>query len=782
MLHALRSLPSRGLAACALTAALTGAAHAGDGDAPFRRVASMPVFLNTSADLETVAEIITTTRSGDLLIYTDAGTETIGFIELTDPENPTPRGFLQVGGEPTSVTTVGRFALVCVNTSESFTNPSGVLQVVDLNTRAIAATIDLGGQPDAIAANSRYAAIAIENERDEDLGSGEPPQLPAGFLLIVDLVGAPSEWTTRQVDLVGVPDLFPDDPEPEFVDINRVDEAVVTLQENNHIAIVDLASGTVVSDFSCGTVDLDGIDTNENDLIEQNASLKAVPREPDAVTWIGVNALATADEGDLFGGSRGFTIFDRNGSVLSTSGNSLDQLVAAIGHYPEGRSENKGNEPEGIEFGVYGGTPYLFVGSERSSVVFVYDLSDGVDDPEFVQVLPAGVGPEGLLAIPQRDLFVVACEEDNRGDKIRAVVSVYVRDGQGDYPTIVSDASTEDGAPIPWAALSGLAVDPNDDDTLFTVYDSFYRRSRIFTIDNEDVPARIVAETELNDSNGLLLAALAALKVQLPGTDDFDPAAIVDVDGGVNLDLEGVAVGPGGDFYVVSEGAGNLEAGVSDPEDRPFESPNLLLRVTASGDIVDAILPPFDVTLDQFRFGFEGVAVVGEPGAEVAYVAFQRNWAGTGDPAGFARIGRLDVDSGDWTFALYELATPTSPNGGWVGLSEIAPVPGDGIFALIERDNQGGPDATIKTTTLIDVNGVTFRPHDDPLGFDVLTKTLVRDHIAAGDFTSLGLSTLEKLEGLAVTSEGDVLIVNDNDGTDDNSGETRLLRFDGLLD
>ena len=34
----------------------------------------------------------------------------------------------------------------------------------------------------------------------------------------------------------------PSDPEPEFVDINRRNEAVVTLQENNHLAIVDLPS------------------------------------------------------------------------------------------------------------------------------------------------------------------------------------------------------------------------------------------------------------------------------------------------------------------------------------------------------------------------------------------------------------------------------------------------------------------------------------------------------------------------------------------------------------
>ena len=54
---------------------------------------------------------------------------------------------------------------------------------------------------------------------------------------------------------------------------------------------------------------LDDIDVDEEGVIDQSASLSAVPREPDAVTWIGTEYFATADEGDLDGGSRGFTIF-----------------------------------------------------------------------------------------------------------------------------------------------------------------------------------------------------------------------------------------------------------------------------------------------------------------------------------------------------------------------------------------------------------------------------------------------------------------------------------------
>ena len=59
------------------------------------------------------------------------------------------------------------------------------------------------------------------------------PQSPAGFLTIVDLVGQPSRWRTRDVSLLGLRMRFPEDPEPEYVTINRFNEVAVTMQENN---------------------------------------------------------------------------------------------------------------------------------------------------------------------------------------------------------------------------------------------------------------------------------------------------------------------------------------------------------------------------------------------------------------------------------------------------------------------------------------------------------------------------------------------------------------------
>jgi hypothetical protein len=37
------------------------------------------------------------------------------------------------------------------------------------------------------------------------------------------------------------------DPEPEFVDINARNQAVVTLQENNHVVVVNLRKGSAAT-------------------------------------------------------------------------------------------------------------------------------------------------------------------------------------------------------------------------------------------------------------------------------------------------------------------------------------------------------------------------------------------------------------------------------------------------------------------------------------------------------------------------------------------------------
>jgi len=731
-----------------------------DNENKFKRIATFPVYLNTDITKKTIAEIVAVTKDGNTLIYTDGKTDNLGYVDITNPSKPMAAGITALGGEPTSVTVAGQYALAAVNTSLSFVTPSGNLQVIDIQSRSLVKTIDLGGQPDSIAVSpdGRYAAIVIENERDEDLGDGAPPQAPAGYMVIVDMVGEPADWGIRNVNLSGLTGMrFANDPEPEYVDINNDNLAVVTLQENNHIALVDLASGDIVNHFSAGTVDLDKIDTAKDKLIDLNNSLSNVPREPDGVSWISDTQFVTADEGDLDGGSRGFTVFNKNGSVAYESGNSVEHTIVRHGHFPDKRAGKKGNEPENAEFGKFGENKLLFIGSERASVVLVYNVQNKKNAPKLMQVLPTAVKPEGLLAIPQRNLFVVAGEKDDRGDKIRSALTIYQHGKGTNYPTVVSK-DRGDGTPIPWGALSGLAMDREDEGTAYTVQDSFYKKSRILKLDIENTPAKITKEIILKDMMGKL-AAINPLMVNSDST--------------VNLDPEGITTRKEGGFWMVSEGKGTIGSNA-----KPFETFNLLLRVSKKGVINEVVKLPETVNNLQVRFGFEGVTTVDTELSEIVYVAFQREWAG--DLSDHVRIGQYNTATSEWKFFYYPIETPLSINGGWVGLSDITYL-GNDEFAVIERDNQGGPDAAIKRLYKFSTKGFTpASATSDVATIPVVTKSLVRDLMS--DLKETGGLVLEKVEGLMVDEKGTAYIVNDNDGVDDSNGETQLLKFEELFD
>ncbi|MEM6512067.1 MAG: esterase-like activity of phytase family protein, partial [Pseudomonadota bacterium] len=499
-------------------------------------------------------------------------------------------------------------------------------------------------------------------------------------------------------------------------------------------------------------------------IISQTEMQMAVPREADGVAWINNELFATADEGDYLGGSRGFTIYNTNGDVVYTSGNELDHLAARYGHYPDGRSGNKGNEPENAEYGHYDGDDILVIASERSSLLFVYDVSDPVR-PVLKQTLPTALGPEGVLAIPARNLLVAASEEDSRDDKFRGGLNIYTYAMQDPtYPTIAS-ADRMDGTPIPWSAMSGLGYDAVVPGYVFAIEDSFYGSNRIFRIDPSTFPATLDREITIVDSNdvfaGITVDAVAAGTAEDDATridvfDSEDLAALINADKTLNIDPEGIDVAGDGGFWIASEGAGTVGDAA-----RPVNSANLIFKTDSMGVIEAVVQLPDAVDANQLRFGFEGIAEYSGAG----WVAFQRVWPGDTN----VRIGRYDLTAGTWSFFFYPLETPASPAGGWVGLSDLTSLD-DGRFLVVERDNQGGPDARIKRLYVIDTNGA--------MDGDTLTKTLVADLVPTLETT--GGPIPEKVEGSVVVG-GYVWIINDNDGVDDNSGETQFLNLGAIL-
>ena len=613
----------------------TAVAHPQRQPLSFQRLATVPAYLNSGVADTAAAEISTVTGDGRTVVYTDSPGRRLGFVDITDPARPRPTGTLAVPGEPTSVAHLGNLLVAAVDTSTSFTDPSGRLIMVDARTRAIVRTLDLGGQPDsvAVAPSGRYLAVAIENQRDEDVADGALPQAPGGHLAVIDT----RTWVVSRVALTGLAQVAPGDPEPEYVSINSRDEAVVSLQENNHLAIVSLPRRQVVRHFSAGTVTVTGVDTADDDRISLTGSITA-SREPDGVTWLSDELFATANEGDYQGGSRGWTIFDRRGAVVWDAGNSLEHLAVAHGLYPDKRSDAKGIEPENVAFGRFHGVPYVFVNAERGNFTAVYDVSRP-SAPKFRQLLPTTNGPEGVVAVPSRDLIVVSSEEELPEEGIRGTVQIYGA-GPSLFPSLVSRRD------IPWGTLSGLSAVPGRPRQLVSVTDSAYSPTRLLTIDVAARPAVVVRE----------------LTVTKDGTV-------------AGYDAEGVAARPDGGYWLAVEGSATR--------------PDLLVRLDARGAVQQEIPLPPEVAAAVTTNGLEGIAVTG---ADV-WVAVQRPLKGEST----ARIGRYR--DGVWSWLAYPLDVAPA---GWTGLSELVAVDHD-TFAVVERDNQRGPAAAIKKIYRFDV-------------------------------------------------------------------------------
>lgn len=144
-------------------------------------------------------------------------------------------------------------------------------------------------------------------------------------------------------------------------------------------------------------------------------------------------------------GTRSFSIFDEDGTLVYDSGAMIETYLAE--NFPDDfncthdesdssdtRSDAKGPEPEAIEIGVIDGRTYAFVGLERFSGILVCDITNprdvkfagfglnrdfsvAYDEDNLVNVANAGdLGPEGLDFVPAnkspngKPLLVVANE------------------------------------------------------------------------------------------------------------------------------------------------------------------------------------------------------------------------------------------------------------------------------------------------------------------------------------------------------------------------------------
>ena len=357
---------------------------------------------------------------------------------------------------------------------------NGTVVLFDRHGR-VRRTYEVGNLPDSIAftSNGRYLVVADEGEPicdDESLVVD-----PEGSVSIVDVwknrvsTADFTAWNGREDELraEGVRIFFPgssaaQDIEPEYVSIRDHRTAVVTLQENNAIATVDLRTAEVVSITPLGYQDHslpgNGLDPSNEDGAEAIAEYDVLGMYlPDtiATTKIGRDTYhVTANEGDsrdydcfseeirigdaglgdayadgldddsLLGrlktttafpttfddegrieqayayGTRSFSIWDDRGRLVFDSG---EQQLLGTPFFnldedeTDGRSDDKGPEPEALAVGRIGTSTYAFVGLERSGGIMMYDISRP-EQASFVQYLNTAelgdVAPEGIVFVP----------------------------------------------------------------------------------------------------------------------------------------------------------------------------------------------------------------------------------------------------------------------------------------------------------------------------------------------------------------------------------------------
>ncbi|MBB5786868.1 choice-of-anchor I family protein [Jiangella mangrovi] len=385
-------------------------------------------------------------------------------------EDGAPLGAVRVGALPDMVTfTPDGSQLLVANEGEPAedysADPEGSVAVVDV--------------PDALDAPAQSDVAIADFHEFEEGGSLE---LPEG----VRIYGGREDAGT------GTPE-FPvsENLEPEYITVVG-DEAFVTLQEANAIAVVDLGAAEVTEIQTLGAKDWSQ-PGNELDPSDEDGGINLANwpvqglYQPDAIgsyTAGGASYLVTANEGDtrdwegytevarvkdlgedglppvcedLAGvtadealgrlnittadglsedgtcyetlyanGGRSFSIWNTDGEQVFDSGAQFEELTAAAlpeffnsNHSEsnlEGRSDDKGPEPEGLAIGRVGERTYAFVGFERVGGVIVFDITapDAVEFVTYVnnrnfavsvedggELADAGdLGPEGLEFIP----------------------------------------------------------------------------------------------------------------------------------------------------------------------------------------------------------------------------------------------------------------------------------------------------------------------------------------------------------------------------------------------
>ena len=381
------------------------------------------------------------------------------------------------GGGPNSVAI--SHGVVAVAVQAFVKQENGTVELFTIDGTHIR-SIQVGALPDMVTftPDGQYLLVANEGEPNNSYTID-----PEGTVTIINTTSWLAETANfhtynnaklKDVRVYGPNASVSQDLEPEFITVSADSTtAWITLQENNAIAKLDIASATITDIFGLGFKRHDqaknGFDASDED---NGINIQPQPTlgmyQPDAIASFqrgNATFLVTANEGDsrdyegyseevrvkdlkldpekfpnaevlqqksVLGrlktttangdsdadgdndeiysyGARSFSIWNANGKQVFDSGSQFEDYLAqyqeqGLNVWEDKRSDDKGPEPESVAVGELAGKQYAFIGLERTSGLFIYNISSPSRPTAagFIDLEAVGdVGPEGLKFIPR---------------------------------------------------------------------------------------------------------------------------------------------------------------------------------------------------------------------------------------------------------------------------------------------------------------------------------------------------------------------------------------------
>ena len=260
---------------------------------------------------EGYAEMIRYHSQSKSLLVTASETGTIERISISDPFNLKKLAPFDLSGGNITAVAVHK-NLIAASIKEKIVDAPGNVQIFNNNGKKLA-EYKTGALPDNIAfsPDGRYLLTANEGEPSDDYKID-----PEGSFTLIDLTNGAQNATVKQIMLNNVKlpagarivkpgSSFEEDAEPEYIAFSPDGKkAYATLQENNAIATIDIASAKVISVSGLGFKNVSRIShdvSNKDGGINMKRWPVLMMYQPDAIVAYetkGSTYLVTANEGD----------------------------------------------------------------------------------------------------------------------------------------------------------------------------------------------------------------------------------------------------------------------------------------------------------------------------------------------------------------------------------------------------------------------------------------------------------------------------------------------------